>query len=144
MKLLWTVWTLWAVAVCGPDSVGAQEQKSDTSKQATGSDATVYHSSIETAPFDLSRVNFSPATTEKKWTLHNLVTHPLKTLQPKKIAGLPLRLLKPLNPFAPVEPEDMRPGRGDYNPRAWTTISGWTPGSSAFPDPRTHWDNLGH
>jgi len=133
MKLVGTFLTVWAVAVCGALSVRAQEQKSETSRQDSGSDGTAYRASIEPVPLDLNRLDISPSSGQRKWTLRSLFAHPLKTLQPKKIATLPLRLLKPLNPFAPIEPEDMRPGRGDYNPRAWTTVAGWSPGSSAFP-----------
>jgi len=141
MKLVWIVCLL---GICAALTANAQDHASSTSTQAPASAGTAYQSSIERAPLDLKRLDISPTAPQKKWTFRSLIAHPLKTLQPKKIAGLPLRLLKPLNPFAPVEPDEMRPGRGEYNPRAWTTVAGWSPGSSAFPDPRTHWDNLGH
>jgi hypothetical protein len=60
-------------------------------------------------------------------------------IQSSRILSAPLRFLKTINPFAPLEPEPELGGAGDDNPRAWTSIMGWNPGGSAFPDPVTSW-----
>lgn len=52
----------------------------------------------------------------------------------KKVLDLPRQLLHLINPFAAGEARDEGYRRGDLDPRAWTTIVGWHPGQSAFPD----------
>src|SRR5260370_25923397 len=85
MKLVWIVCLL---GICAALTANAQDHASSTSTQAPASAGTAYQSSIERAPLDLKRLDISPTAPQKKWTLRSLVTHPLKTLQPKKIAGL--------------------------------------------------------
>ncbi len=69
------------------------------------------------------------------------VTGPLVSPFRGKASEVPGRLLNLINPFAPVEPSATsappRTVRGP-SPRAWTTVAGWHPGRSAFPDAVTH------
>jgi hypothetical protein len=120
--------------------------------------------SIQPRPLDSQPLIISPQPSpEKKSKLSAALARPFKALQPKRLLGLPGRLLKPLNPFAPIEPNELqtlnpspsysrtwtslnggftRPSAStsrQYDPRAWTTIAGWSPGASAFPDPITSW-----
>ena len=46
-----------------------------------------------------------------------------------------LRLFSPLSPLPPNTPPNVS---GPVNTRAWSTIVGWSPGRSAFPDEHYH------
>jgi hypothetical protein len=55
---------------------------------------------------------------------------------------VPKRLLHLINPFAPMETSSVVLNVPDEHQRAWTELVGWSPGVSAFPDPRTHQPSL--
>jgi hypothetical protein len=63
---------------------------------------------------------------------------PFKAIKSKKFWNAPLSLLRAIDPFAPAGSKEEVRRVGDLSPRAWTTIAGWHPGASAFPDPITH------
>jgi hypothetical protein len=62
----------------------------------------------------------------------------INALHVSKSMELPKRLLNLVNPFAPLDESEEPPEVKGSNPRAWTSLVGWSPGISAFPDPRTH------
>lgn len=54
---------------------------------------------------------------------------------------VPRRLLELVNPFAPVKPSPDTQHRGavkGLSSRSWTSVVGWRPGRSEFPDETTH------
>lgn len=60
------------------------------------------------------------------------------TLNSKSTADFSHRLLRLFNPFSSA-PQNLPPGAevsGPVNTRAWSTVVGWSPGRSAFPDPQ--------
>jgi hypothetical protein len=60
----------------------------------------------------------------------------------KRFLQFPRRMLRLMNPFAPVESKgELRVP--DYSPRAWSSTIGWRPGASAFSDPVTHESSMG-
>ncbi len=57
----------------------------------------------------------------------------------KQGSSTPKQLLQLVNPFAPVPPQPAPETRTrGISTRAWTSVVGWSPGSSAFPDAVTH------
>ncbi len=70
-----------------------------------------------------------------KWELSGPIVPPLKA---KKFWEVPRRVLHLVNPFAPHETTPQVPGTRELSPRAWSTVVGWSPGRSAFPDETTH------
>jgi hypothetical protein len=61
------------------------------------------------------------------------------SFKPKQPTSTPRRLLNLVNPLAPVEPQPVPETRlGGVSTRAWSSVVGWSPGGSAFPDPVTH------
>ena len=72
-----------------------------------------------------------------------LVSGPLVHLfHTTKPGEVPTRFLQLINPFAPMEASQVIPNVPNEHPRAWTELVGWSPGVSAFPDPRTHQPSL--
>lgn len=63
-------------------------------------------------------------------------------LKAKKVWDFPLRLLRMLNPFAKSAASGQAADFGSVESRAWTTIVGWTPGQSPFPDDTHHESQL--
>ncbi len=60
------------------------------------------------------------------------------TLNSKSTGDFSRRLLRLFNPFSSA-PQNLPPGAevsGPVNTRAWSTLVGWSPGRSAFPDPQ--------
>ena len=75
---------------------------------------------------------------------HFRVSGPLvQPFKEKGIIGFPRRLLHLINPFAKAEPRSESENARELSPRAWTTVAGWNPGGSAFPDPVTHESSMG-
>lgn len=62
------------------------------------------------------------------------LVHPLKA---KRIWTIPLKLAQLLNPFAKSAAKMESEPVDGVSPRAWTTVVGWHPGASMFPDPKT-------
>ncbi len=62
----------------------------------------------------------------------------INALHVSKPMGLPKRLLHLVDPFAPMDQSEEPPEVEGSNPLAWTSLVGWSPGISAFADPRTH------
>jgi hypothetical protein len=56
----------------------------------------------------------------------------------KRIRTLPRGLLHLINPFARAEPREEIERVGGISSRPWTSVVGWSPGASAFPDAKTH------
>jgi hypothetical protein len=61
----------------------------------------------------------------------------IEPFKPNQTSSTPKRLLNLINPFAPVEPQPARQTSG-LSTRSWTSVAGWNPGSSSFPDGVTH------
>jgi hypothetical protein len=75
---------------------------------------------------------------------HLQATGPLaEILQAPKASAVPGRVLHLINPLAKGAPNPEAESARDLNPRAWSTIAGWNPGSSAFANPVTHESSLG-
>ncbi len=55
----------------------------------------------------------------------------------------PRRLVHLINPFARSEPREEPQAVRELSPRAWSTVVGWHPGQSAFPDALTHESSMG-
>jgi hypothetical protein len=63
----------------------------------------------------------------------------VEAFKPNQTSSTPKRLLNLVNPFAPVEPQPAPETRTrGLSTRSWTTVAGWNPGGSAFPDGVTH------
>jgi len=61
----------------------------------------------------------------------------IEPFKPNQTSSTPKRLLNLINPFAPVEPPSPRQTSG-LSTRSWTSVAGWNPGGSAFPNGVTH------
>jgi len=63
----------------------------------------------------------------------------VRVFKAKKVLDVPRRVLNLLNPFTPLERNEVlfTPTR-NLNSRAWTTTVGFHPGGSAFADATTH------
>jgi len=72
--------------------------------------------------------------------MSGLLVSPFKT---RKVLDVPRRFLRLINPFARGEAVEQGPSPRDLEPRAWTTIVGWSPGKSAFPDATTQESCMG-
>jgi hypothetical protein len=62
------------------------------------------------------------------------------TLKPKSAADFSRRVLRLFSPFS-AGSQNLPPGAavsGPVNTRAWSTLVGWSPGRSAFPDEAYH------
>jgi hypothetical protein len=75
----------------------------------------------------------------KRFEISGSLARPLKV---KKIGEVPRALLQLLNPFAPAERKVELASTRGLSTRAWTTVVGWNPGESAFPDAMTHESSL--
>jgi hypothetical protein len=63
----------------------------------------------------------------------------IEPFKPNQTSSTPKRLLQLVNPFAPVEPQPAPQTRvKDMSTRAWSTVVGWNPGGSAFPNGVDH------
>jgi len=63
----------------------------------------------------------------------------VEPFKPHQASSTPKRLLQLVNPFAPVEPQPAPQTRvKDMSTRAWSTVVGWNPGGSAFPNGVDH------
>ena len=60
---------------------------------------------------------------------------PLKAKSPSDLSH---RVLHLFSPFSNVDPNVPAGATGPVNTRAWSTIVGWSPGRSAFPDEHYH------
>src|SRR3974377_669473 len=99
MKRSGTIWVI-ALAAIAPIAAPAQSQTEGSAAPSAATSSNLSSEGISRA--DLDRLNTAATTEHKKWSLRNLVTHPIKTIQPKRLLGEPVRILKSLNPFAPV------------------------------------------
>ncbi len=70
---------------------------------------------------------------------HFVLTGPLvHAFNVKKVAEVPKRLFHLVNPFGKAEPgEETHHEVDGLDTRSWSTIVGWHPGASAFPDATT-------
>jgi hypothetical protein len=67
------------------------------------------------------------------------VSGPLvQPLKAKSGAELSHRVFHLFSPFAKEQPSWQTAPTGPVNTRAWSTIAGWNPGGSAFPDEKAH------
>jgi hypothetical protein len=83
----------------------------------------------------------SQLTTPAKPPRKSIFSAPLKAVKNvgKKVVKVPAGIVRDMNPLAPLpdaEQQSLEPVEG-VSPRAWTTVVGWYPGASAFPDPIT-------
>ena len=63
----------------------------------------------------------------------------IEPFKPSQTSSTPKRLLQLVNPFAPVEPQPAPETRvKGMSTRAWTSVVGWNPGGSAFPNGVDH------
>jgi len=63
----------------------------------------------------------------------------VEPFKPNQTASTPKRLLNLINPFAPVEPQPAPETRvRGMSTRPWSSVVGWNPGGSSFPDGVTH------
>jgi hypothetical protein len=63
----------------------------------------------------------------------------VEAFKPNQTSSTPKRLLQLVNPFAPVEPQPAPETHvKGISTRSWTSVVGWNPGASAFPDGVTH------
>ncbi|HZR19706.1 MAG TPA: hypothetical protein VFE51_20645 [Verrucomicrobiae bacterium] len=106
----------------------------DTSHLTLPSSATLRWRLTE--PKDTNSVDY----TISKTTVH--VSGPVATTLKAKSAGdFSKRVLNLFNPFSSQEPNlppTVSTASGPVNTRAWSTIVGWSPGQSAFPDEHYH------
>ena len=122
---------LWLAATCP-----AQEKAAPTNPQISSKDQA---EEVRPAPFPLEVKpdRKSDVTVGKKFR----ISGPLVALfKGKSIRQTPKRFLQLINPFQ-QRAEEAAPewtGGSDLNPRAWSSLVGWRPGASAFPDPATH------
>jgi hypothetical protein len=79
----------------------------------------------------------------KKWRARGPIVSLFKT---RSVREVPKRLFSLINPFPKKGEGENGPTLqrySDLNPRAWSTVVGWHPTASAFPDPMTHEGNFG-
>lgn len=113
----------------------AQQPAAKVATPATNSAPARYDTSLSsllTTDLDSSR---DDVITGKSFQVSGPLVRPLKA---NKIWNVPLRLLQLGNPFAPPEPKADLERVGNLSPRAWSTVVGWHPGASSWPDPITH------
>ena len=79
----------------------------------------------ETASFSLG----------KRFQVSGPLVQPFKT---RKLRSFPRRLFHWINPFAPTERREQVLRSGDYDPRPWSAVAGWSSGGPWFPNEATH------
>jgi hypothetical protein len=77
----------------------------------------------------------TPTISGNRYQVGGAVAEPLKR---RGIGGFFRGIGNLFNPFAPVRSEPRQTAVENVSPRAWTTMAGWHPGASAFPDATTH------
>jgi hypothetical protein len=113
----------------------AQQPAAKVTTPATNSAPARYDTSLSsllTTDFDSTR---DDVITGKSFQVSGPLVRPLKA---NKIWNVPQRLFQLVNPFAAPEPKFEVERVGDLSPRAWSTVVGWSPGASAWPDAVTH------
>jgi len=76
----------------------------------------------------------------RHWSASGPLVWPFKG---RRVLDAPRRFLHLFNPFARRAAVEEGPAPRDLEPRAWTTVVGWNPSKSAFPDVTTHESTLG-
>ena len=119
----------------------AQPQGTDTSSPSASSKASLPVDHISQLLTQDPAAANSDLRLGKKLHLRGPLVSPFRG---RKIADLPRRVLRLVNPFAATDQSggQLQKTR-DMNPRAWSSMVGINPGSSAFSDARTHESSLG-
>jgi hypothetical protein len=105
------------------------------------------HQATVVSPLEAAaaRMQLTPTTTDTnsveylisktKVRVSGPVASPLKG---RSVGDVSKRVLHLFSPFSPAEPNVPAGATGPANTRAWSTIVGWSPGRSAFPDEHFH------
>jgi len=112
----------------------AQATHSESTPASSISDAHL----LDSLTAQSSAVNGSGANASDRLQVRGPVADLFHACNASDFSG---RLLYMVNPFAKSESQKAIEYSGSLkrvSPRAWTTIVGWSPGSSAFADPVTH------
>ena len=79
-----------------------------------------------------------------RFQLSGPLVRPFKGWPTRSHWKVPLRLLQSIDPFSPLPgPANDRERAEGLSERAWSTVAGWRPGASAFPDAITHESQMG-
>lgn len=118
--------------------VGAQQSEPDLSAATSSTNGTP----LSFEPILSYDLNAEPAdSTQDKVVLKRglKLTGPLVSMfKGRGVLGAPARLLQMINPFSKAAPAAIERRVEPVEARAWTTIVGWSPGRSAFPDDEHH------
>ncbi len=129
-----------ALATCGLLAFGltavfGQDQQFQGSTWLTNYPGLRYESNAPSTSAEASVTSSSAQTKQVQ------VGGPLgSALKTRKVLDIPKRVLGLINPLAPTapQPQPETPRTAKISPNAWTTVVGWNPGGSAFPNPETH------
>jgi len=140
-----TVWILAVLVAVNASQVVVQGQQTATNALVSATNAIHEPSSLSlaersavelrlTEPRDTNSLDYFVSTTQ---IIH--VSGPLIVpLKAKSASDFGHRVLHLFSPFASEEPAAQPAAVGPVNTRAWSTVVGWSPGRSAFPDGAWH------
>jgi hypothetical protein len=138
------VWMLVVLVAVNDSQVVVQGQQTATNALVSATNAIHQPSSLSlsersamelrlTEPRDTNSLYYVVSKTE----IH--VSGPLIVpLKAKSASDFGHRVLHLFSPFASEEPAGQPAAVGPVNTRAWSTVVGWSPGRSAFPDGTWH------
>jgi hypothetical protein len=128
-KITVTVLALSAVGVC------AQQKGLVTPSQGGDSDTVQSNNKISALLAQEPQVTSPDLSLGKKLRASGQLVQVFKG---EKVSEAPRRALQLVNPFAPIQRIEPLEKTRDLNPHAWSTMVGFRPGGSAFPDATTH------
>lgn len=119
--------------------VVAQQPAADLAMPATNALVFRLDPSLSSLLLEDTRVTRQDVIVGKNLQFSGPLVRPLKA---KTIGGVPVRILRLSNPLGPAEPKVEVERVGGESSRAWSSVAGWHPGASGFPNPITHESRL--